>query len=544
MEEVSAYDILAKESDILNYLKNEVQKVLTGEDTPIQIVLLSIFSALLLKKPFGVVMYSASSAGKSFVRDSVLDCFGPKLLAIEQDGSDITLKPGFGFIRVNSLTLPALTRLAKPNPSCFDKKVIFLGEISDAASDDIKQVNQALRQFVSDGHYDRILTNESTKKPMRLYLQGWCACISESAEEIVEIQWGNRFIFINLDESAQQNKAIAEFQAQEYLTPWDVSFPNVQLFEDLVWIYQDDKFKCRDIPVVNPWAKDIIDYFIGRYGDDVRLRRYIPILLRSVETITRLQYQQRETVSHPSGMMVLMSQKRDNAKVLELFDQMLLHTLKNITTGAINLLKRLQEELEDSEWTIRKATQQLDASYSTIKNKTRMLANYGLINHVGKRGKAYVYRVSKTGRNYSTIGLQRTWSDYMSLLPEREIEITPNGIGYRTQGVGHISGPITDVSVEPIEGIGLRNNGGIGPSTVGSDKSEIDLATYLGRADKMENLIYLWLDNSEDGELHIREILYGLTLNGFNRDEGEKLIDEYTRRGSLFERKPGIIRRV
>ena len=576
-------DLLLEEHDILNYLKTEVQKNITGEDVPIQIVLLSIFSALLLEKPFGVLVYSASSTGKSHLIKSVVDCFGPKFDGISQKGDDIEIKPGFGFVSANSLTLAGLTRLAKNNSRCFDKKVLLLHEINESTSEDVKQVTQALRQFVSDGSYDRILTNEQTKKPMRLRLEGWCACISECAEKVVEVQWGNRFLFINLDESEHQNKAIAEFQAQEYITPWNVELPNTELFWDICWYIQDDDFKARKIPLLNPWVLDITEYILSLYGSDTRIRRYLPVMLKAIETLSRLHYNQRQKLTHHSGMVVLTSKRWDNAKILSLFDEMLLHTLRNITSGALDLLRRIDANYtikEDNQtlykrWTVKDISKDLGMSYSSAKDKIRMLRNYGLIEHVDNEGRAYVYSLSETGKNFSLSGRHRTTSDMMIYLPDRDIETCLLPSVVRTQGMAHTPRPhhsssISSVDVSPTADSlhelcrplksdsqnikfekepthpnqktlnGLYETDGRSQFTsVNSDDVAIKSKFKI---QEIDNYILKWLKNSENNELSIREIADMLKLNGYDRDAGIRCVDEMTRRGILFEEKQGIIR--
>jgi len=94
--------------------------------------------------------------------------------------------------------------------------MIILHELPDEASDNTKELYQALRQYFSEGYYDRILLDDKSKKPIRLRLEGYCSMISETAKKVKEEEWGNRFLFINLDESTKQNVAIANFQMKKY----------------------------------------------------------------------------------------------------------------------------------------------------------------------------------------------------------------------------------------------------------------------------------------------------------------------------------------
>lgn len=543
-------DLLLSEHDILDYLKKEVQKKITGEDIPIQIVILAILSALLLEKPFGVLVYSASSSGKSYLVNSIVECFGPKFDGIIQKGQDIEIKPGFGFVSANSLTLAGLTRLAKTNPRCFDKKILILHEINDSTSEDVKQVTQALRQYVSDGTYDRILINEQTKKPMRLRLEGWCACISECAEQVVEVQWGNRFIFINLDESEQQNKAIVEFQAKEYTTPWNVPYPDTELFWDITWFIQDDDYKARKISVLNPWANDIVNYITSLYGSDIRIRRYFLIILRAIETLTRLHYNQRQTLVHHSGMSILVSKRWDNAKILSLFDEMLMHTLRNITSGSLDLLKRIDSEFtikEDDQliyqrWTVKDVSKDLGISYSSAKEKIRMLRNYGLIDHVDNEGRAYVYSLSDTGKNYSLNGRHRTTSDMMIYLPDRDAEMFLLPTDERPKGTPHPPRPLVRNPVSSTEAFPMADSKVSGRRPLKSVDSGKSKSNYSGKTEKIREYIFLWLKNAEENEMHIREMLSMIELSGFSREDGEKIIDKLVNDGTLFEPSIGKLR--
>ena len=306
-------------------------------------------------------------------------------------------------------------------------------------------------------------------------------------------------------------------------------------------------------------------------------------MLKAIETLSRLHYNQRQKLTHHSGMVVLTSKRWDNAKILSLFDEMLLHTLRNITSGALDLLRRIDANYtikEDNQtlykrWTVKDISKDLGMSYSSAKDKIRMLRNYGLIEHVDNEGRAYVYSLSETGKNFSLSGRHRTTSDMMIYLPDRDIETCLLPSVVRTQGMAHTPRPhhsssISSVDVSPTADSlhelcrplksdsqnikfekepthpnqktlnGLYETDGRSQFTsVNSDDVAIKSKFKI---QEIDNYILKWLKNSENNELSIREIADMLKLNGYDRDAGIRCVDEMTRRGILFEEKQGIIR--
>jgi len=107
---------ILKEEDILEVLMKESQKLIVGEDIPIQIIWLTISSCLVLNQPFGVLIRSPSSVGKSYLINKILESLPKEFDALEIDKEGgLTIKAGFGFVSFHKITLAALTRITQKN---------------------------------------------------------------------------------------------------------------------------------------------------------------------------------------------------------------------------------------------------------------------------------------------------------------------------------------------------------------------------------------------------------------------------------------------
>ena len=546
MPDYSEIQRILKEEDILEVLKKESQKLIVNEDIPIQIIWLVIFSSILIEKPFGVLIYSASSSGKSYIIKKILECIPEEFNAVKIDeNGNITIKDGFGFVSLHDITLAALTRLASKNPRIFEGKILILHELPEDSSDETKMLYRALRQYFSDGSYSRILTDSKTGRPMLLNLEGYCCMISESAEKVIEEQWGNRFIFIDLDESKEQNKLIVEFQALKYKEPWNRKYPDLDLilgiFENYLCMYDEKDFK--HVSVYNPWVKHWERYILEKYGDDHRIRRYFETLLSAVETNTRMHYKQRKKEIHESGFPILHATMRDNAKILYLFDQMLAHTLKSITSGAIQLLKFISNEFNDEDFKVADVHQASNISKSTIKKKIRMLKDYGLINHIRTDGKAYVYQISEKGKSSEFIGQYRTVTDAMAYFSELSEEEEPFNVGPVSPGVSlqDTLNPLSDNSKSLKEVVEHLDKKDIGPAPIESDIMKKRKRGGF-RTDKALKEILELYECLNVEELS-KKVVYRELRSKYRKFYLQKVINKAVNNGKLIESKPGFLTR-
>ncbi|MFX1286870.1 MAG: hypothetical protein ACFFB5_24770 [Promethearchaeota archaeon] len=532
---------IINEDDILEALKNETQKLIVNEDVPIQIIWLAIFSCILIEKPFGLLIYSPSSAGKSYIINKIIDCLPDEYNAIQVDEKgDITIKDGFGFIDVNKITLAGLTRAVALNPSVLEGKILILHELPDDISDSTLELYQALRQYFSDGKYSRILTDEKTKKAMSLSLKGYCCMISETAKTIREEEWGNRFLFINLDESKKQNVAIAEFQSRQYLEPWNVTIPDIDLFGKIIeyYLYDEIQRDCKKVSVYNPWVEDIQNYLIKKYGDDVRIRRYTDLTFRACETITRLQFKQREKLVHESGLPYLRATKWDAAKCLWLFESMLTHTMVKLTRANIKWLKKVYKQFNTEEWTAPQAQRLTGLSKSNVYGKIQDLKDYGLIYQSGKQGRTFKYQINEEYLKSNLNVHQRSMNDIFLSLPDRIYLDTPDHYRSSTSRVSLSQGGIrnlqNDLSNSPTEVLESSNSEVIVQRTSKNDKSRHDYSII-----EIKKNIFKWIDDSEEGWINKDPTITYLESEGFNRDDVSTLIDRLLNNGMLFEPKQG-----
>jgi predicted transcriptional regulator len=277
---------------------SELQYDLVREEQNAQILFIIVLSAKLLEKPLGAVLLGASSSGKSQLMKAIEKHF-PKGIETETLSNrklgELIFKSGFGIVNINDLTVASLCRISEQNPEFFNQKLLMMNELPEKPSDDQIQVQQILRQLISEGQYTRMITGDN-REPVLLRLNGYPGFISADADQNVGEQLANRVLFLSPDESQAQTKRIQTFQGIRHSEPWRFQ-QNGKPSRALQVLIE----KVDSITPFNLWNEEIVEHLHQRFGTKVQLRRLNDLVFRFIEVIALIRQYQRKRYRHQAN---------------------------------------------------------------------------------------------------------------------------------------------------------------------------------------------------------------------------------------------------
>lgn len=387
---ILANEALEKEN-LLDFLSNNLEKIVINERTLLQPLLLVFLSALLVKKPLAVIIKASSSAGKSFAVEIIEEAL--EYFDACNNATDDIFREGYGIIPLNAFSKSSLFRVK--NKKAFDRKVLLLGEIiTKGKKNNELEKTKIFREFYSNGKLTYMISNpkDDSFESKVLKLDGNFAFIAETADMKQDNQLENRAITLAVNESEEQTEDICYHQAGLVEIKEKPSI-NKDLFYCIInhflegddynpgWNYEETVF-------INPYAKDVTTH-LKRKKLDLRMRRYNEFIIRATEVFTRLHYKQRKVENG-----CIYATVEDNAIILELFEKQIYQTLTGLSQAALDIYnKYIKEEYDDFEsFTIRDLAKDTELSYNSLKKKIFQLENNGFIRRAGKEGNKIVYR--------------------------------------------------------------------------------------------------------------------------------------------------------
>ena len=188
----------------------------------------------------------------------------------------------------------------------------------------------------------------------------------------------NRAIDLYIDESEAQTRRILLQQAKKI----DGNF------EPQKRIWRCAFSKLENLPVVIPYA----EYLAERYPTDkIRSRRDFSKLLKLIEAHCLLYQKQRE--KDKEGRLI--ATLEDYEEVYKLSQIVFRQTLCELSQKEEDLLKKLQEEFNGVEFSIRDCKDLMKGAYSTLKKYIKILVEKGYLAWNEEKGKKSRYEVIK-----------------------------------------------------------------------------------------------------------------------------------------------------
>lgn len=222
----------------------------------------------LLPKPVGAIIQAPTSTGKSFIPDTVANCFPPEAV-----------------LRAHSITANALYYL---EPGRLKHRFVVAGERSRRQDDDSADATKALRELLSDGTLRKLVTDTSggAPKTIECVQEGPISYIESTTAGEIFAEDANRCLILSTNDSQDQTKAIvkriAQAQAGEILSD----------NEGIIQRHHAMQRMLQQHDVLIPYAVALGDRFPT---DRVEARRAIGLFLAMVKASALLHQFQRET---------------------------------------------------------------------------------------------------------------------------------------------------------------------------------------------------------------------------------------------------------
>lgn len=250
---------LAKEFDLLSRFEKDAQAAgLIGEQTNAKVVLLAAASAG-LETPLNVTVAGSSSAGKNqligtvalFLPDSrkkFLTGMSPKVMMYSAEDE-------------------------------YEHKAVFVAEHEGVAGADY-----AIRTMQSERLIEYEFVNPNTLKKEKRRVKGPVAFIEATTRSVLHPENETRLLFLRMDESEGQTRAIIARQAKDANTGRQ---PKGDFFKEWHKLFES----LKDNKVRIPFAEQLADFFPAT---KVRSRRDFPKLLALIEASAYLHQHQRK----------------------------------------------------------------------------------------------------------------------------------------------------------------------------------------------------------------------------------------------------------
>lgn len=271
IEVVEAPEILADPA-LLHKIKLALDDFIVGEDKN-KLLLFVIGLTSFMEKPLGAMISGESSAGKSYLMDNVLQFFP---------------------------NVESYTRMTKASPDRmgknFNQKILKVGELIG-----IEAAQAKLRIWISEGSL-RLLTTAIDEETGKLSTEeivttGTPCFITTTTSIRPDTELLNRLWILSMDESAEQTKAIVQFQINQ------IKHPNVAIeLNPEVKALVERLYITATTHAVIPYADLLSKLFPC---DSVKVRRDFKKLLYLTGAIAFLHQEQRPIIRHGVSLYVV-----------------------------------------------------------------------------------------------------------------------------------------------------------------------------------------------------------------------------------------------
>lgn len=307
--EKECLDFLNKPT-LLNDIKKEIDFFVTGEDqTKITFFLLCLSKDF---NPQSIVLVSESSAGKSYMSNSVLDFFP----------DDVVER----FTRSSARGLEY-----KYEGMSLDGKILLIQEALGG-----EESQGSLRPLISkDQKGLKIITVGADRRPHVIEVKGSPVFITTTAnpQRDIEKQMVNRVWILSIDESLEQTARIIDYQSEKYSSLDEIMSEKKELIKDSISLLSSKGVKRIRIP----FAKQLKQYFPV---DKVKYRRDYEKLLILISCSSFLHQFQRKIVGTNHGNTIIAADI-DLINALECSSKSLEQTLLGISDIAGRILKTI-----------------------------------------------------------------------------------------------------------------------------------------------------------------------------------------------------------
>ena len=356
-EKILANELLHS-TDILEQMINITEvSGYVGEEINKKILYFS-FTSRLSDQAISCIIKGASASGKSTLVQSVLNLF-PK--------EDILQ---FSFITSKALVHSKLD---------LSHKILFIQERHGA-----EQADYSIRTVVSEGEISIFLpiknetTNDFETTEKRIPATGM-VYVETTTKDQVHDENQTRVFDLYMDESEKQTERILRAEAQ------DIDKKKAEK-DARIWRCAQKLLKPLEVHI--PYAKDLVEIFPKK---KIRARRDFKRFLSLIRSYALLYQYQREIKDDH-----IIASIEDLKVIFPLAEKVLIQSLKDISPRQEQVLKVIEDEFTDIEFSPKQLHEKLgeNISYKTVRNYLKRFESLGLVEWNGKKGAGSGYTFS------------------------------------------------------------------------------------------------------------------------------------------------------
>lgn len=327
-----------------------------GEEINKTMLFLSFISRM-SDNSISCIIKGASASGKSTLVQSVLQLF-----------------PKEDQLMFSMITPKALVH----SKVDFSHKILFIQERHGS-----EQSDYSIRTVISEGEISISIpikneaTNDFETIEKRVFAKGM-VYVETTTKDQVHDENQTRVFDLYMDESEKQTELILLAEAQ------GIDKNSIEK-EARIWRCAMQLLSPYEVYI--PYAKELAKIFPK---NKLRVRRDFKRFLALIKAHALLYQHQRKIQGNQ-----MIATKEDLMAVLPLADKVLIQSLKDISPGQETVLKIIQDEFPECEFSSHQLSEKVkDISYTTVKNYLRRFESLGLVEWNGKKGAESRYCLS------------------------------------------------------------------------------------------------------------------------------------------------------
>ena len=338
--------------DLIDQIVNDIEAMgVTGETELAKIIYL-VGTSRLLDRPLAAIVRGHTSAGKSYIINTVAKLFPPEMV-----------------IHAHRITPQALVHLPRGS---LVRRFVVAGERSLRRDSDAVEATRALREMLGDGFLSKLITvkHKDGHTTQRIYQPGPISYVESTTLGATEIldEDRSRCLLLTVDESQEQTARVIMGEAARRAT---VHVPSGDV-EPIVLKHRALQRMSKPVRIQIPYAPEVGKQFPAT---TVEARRMFPHLLSLVEASALLHQYQRAPVDETSKVIV--ATPEDFQLATNLLSEYLSQQLYGVPSkSAVKLWEDLRQHGKKT-FTIAEAATISSKSYTAVRGYIKELIESG-----------------------------------------------------------------------------------------------------------------------------------------------------------------------
>ncbi|MHA2043536.1 MAG: hypothetical protein ACYSWZ_00380 [Planctomycetota bacterium] len=349
-EVVKLAERLLRSPDLIQKMVDHAHILGVAGEDQLVIAVYVIGTSRLLTKPLAGLVMGVSSAGKSFVINTVSRLF-----------------PNEAVLRAHRITPQALQYLPE---GYLIHRFVVAGERSRMRDDAAAEATRALREMISDGRLSTLVTVShgfGVHQSAHIEQEGPIAYIESTTMGVEDIfnEDRTRFMLLCSDEGIAQSRAVVDKIAQSVSVPADPDTP-----DSIIALHNTAQRLLRPLDVVIPFAGQLKDCLPL---ECVEVRRTFGHMMNLIQAVALLHQFQRK--QNEAGQII--ATPLDYGIVRKYLAEPLATSLGRVLTPGAKLL--LEKVSSMSEYTLAEAEAVVPFKIGTVRSRNRELLAAGQI---------------------------------------------------------------------------------------------------------------------------------------------------------------------